>query len=69
MCCSQLDEAAEIALKHNLKVVRIHTHIGSGSDPAVWQQVSGLSLDIVRRFVEATHLNLGGGYKVRLTAT
>jgi diaminopimelate decarboxylase len=44
--------------------VRIHTHIGSGSDPAVWQRVSGLSIDLCRKFPDVTTLNLGGGYKV-----
>ncbi|KAG5192146.1 hypothetical protein JKP88DRAFT_173881 [Tribonema minus] len=60
----QLGEAEAIIAKHGLHVARIHTHIGSGSDPAVWQRVSGLSLDLMRRFPTATHLNLGGGYKV-----
>jgi diaminopimelate decarboxylase len=46
-------------------VFRIHTHIGSGSDPEVWQRVATLSLDLVRQFPEVTVLNLGGGYKVR----
>jgi diaminopimelate decarboxylase len=54
----------EIAKKHNLKITRIHTHIGSGSDPDVWQAVSIMSLNIVRAFPEVTTLNLGGGYKV-----
>jgi diaminopimelate decarboxylase len=31
------DKAAEIVNKAGCKVVRIHTHIGSGSDPAVWR--------------------------------
>ena len=59
-----LPDCQEIAAAHNLKVVRIHTHIGSGSDPAVWQKVSGMSLDLCRQFPDVTHLNLGGGYKV-----
>ena len=46
------------------QVVRIHTHIGSGSDPAVWQRVSGLSIDLCLKFPDVTTLNLGGGYKV-----
>jgi len=44
--------------------VRIHTHIGSGSDPAVWQRVALLSLAMVREFPDVTTLNLGGGFKV-----
>ena len=53
-----------IAERFKLKVVRIHTHIGSGSDPAVWQKISSMSLDLVRAFPEVHTLNLGGGYKV-----
>ena len=59
-----LPQVKEIVAKHNLKVVRVHTHIGSGSDPAVWQKVSGMSLDLCREFPSVTTLNLGGGYKV-----
>ena len=57
-------EAAAIVEEHTLKVVRIHTHIGSGSDPAVWQRVALLSLAMVREFPDVTTLNLGGGFKV-----
>ena len=53
-----------ICEKHGLMVVRIHTHIGSGSDPAVWQKTSGMSLDLCREFPTVETLNLGGGYKV-----
>ena len=54
----------EIAAKYGLRIIRIHTHIGSGSDPLVWQNTADLSLHMVRQFPEATTLNLGGGYKV-----
>lgn len=57
-------EVRRLVAEHRLKVVRIHTHIGSGSDPAVWQHVAQLSLAMVREFPDATILNLGGGYKV-----
>jgi len=33
------DQVAEIAAKHSLKITRIHSHIGSGSDPEVWKAV------------------------------
>ena len=59
-----IDQVQEIVAKYNLKVVRIHTHIGSGSDPKVWQRVSNMSLDLVRQFSDVVSLNLGGGYKV-----
>lgn len=54
----------EIVNKYGLNIKRIHTHIGSGSDPSVWQNVSLLSLDLVREFPNVQTLNLGGGYKV-----
>lgn len=59
-----LPEVQALVAKYQLKVVRIHTHIGSGSDPAVWQKISSMSLDLVRAFPEVHTLNLGGGYKV-----
>ena len=59
-----IDQVKAIVERYQLKVVRIHTHIGSGSDPAVWQKISELSLDMVRQFPEVVALNLGGGYKV-----
>ena len=60
----QMDQVKEIAAKYNIKVERIHTHIGSGSDPDVWKTVSASSLDLVREFPDVVTLNLGGGYKV-----
>jgi diaminopimelate decarboxylase len=57
-------EARAIIEEHGLRIVRIHTHIGSGSDPAVWLHVARLSLDMVREFPSVTTLNLGGGYKI-----
>ena len=59
-----IDKAQAIVTEHDLKVIRIHTHIGSGSDPKVWQKISSMSLDLVRHFPDVVTLNLGGGYKV-----
>jgi len=59
-----IEQVRTIVAKYDLKAVRIHTHIGSGSDPAVWQKCSSMSLDLVRHFPDVTSLNLGGGYKV-----
>jgi len=59
-----IDQVRAIVARYDLTVVRIHTHIGSGSNPAIWQKVSGMSLDLVRQFPDVVALNLGGGYKV-----
>lgn len=53
-----------IVEKYNLVVERIHTHIGSGSDPAIWQQVATKSLSFCKVFPTVHTLNLGGGFKV-----
>lgn len=50
--------------KYGLEVERIHTHIGSGSDPKIWQQVAQKSLSYCKIWPTVTTLNLGGGYKV-----
>ena len=57
-------EATRIVTEFSLKPIRIHTHIGSGSDPKVWQKVAHMSLELVRKFPGVHILNLGGGYKV-----
>lgn len=54
----------DVVKQYDLMVERIHTHIGSGSDPEVWMKVAGLSIALVEDFPDATVLNLGGGYKV-----
>ncbi len=59
-----INEVKALVAEYSLNVVRIHTHIGSGSDPAVWQEVTKDTLKIVREFPSVTILNLGGGYKV-----
>ncbi len=54
----------ELAKIHGLNIVRLHTHIGAGTDPAVWQQAALTSLRLIKKFPTATILNLGGGFKV-----
>jgi len=53
-----------IVEKYDLTVERIHTHIGSGSDPEIWQQVATRSLSFCGLWDTVHTLNLGGGYKV-----
>lgn len=60
----KLQEAKEIADQYGLTISRLHTHIGSGSDPAVWVKVAGMSLAIAEQLPEVQVLNLGGGLKV-----
>jgi diaminopimelate decarboxylase len=59
-----LDEAKALAARHRLAIRGLHTHIGSGSDPAVWTRVAHLVLEIAERLPEVTTVSLGGGFKV-----
>ena len=59
-----LPEVKQLAELYNINIIRIHTHIGSGSDPAVWQHATHLSLALVEQFPNVHTVNLGGGYKV-----
>ncbi len=59
-----LEKVRKLACKYDLTVGLIHTHIGSGSDPILWQRAADLSLDLVRQFPGVRTLNLGGGFKV-----
>ncbi|HVA11111.1 MAG TPA: diaminopimelate decarboxylase [Candidatus Dormibacteraeota bacterium] len=61
------EDIKKTATEYDLTIERLHTHIGSGSDPAVWMKVAQMSLDQVRAFPDVTTLNLGGGFKVART--
>lgn len=58
------DQITEIAAKYQLKVTRIHSHIGSGSDPEVWKAVAEMTLAQADKFPNVHTVNLGGGFKV-----
>ncbi|PJZ68446.1 diaminopimelate decarboxylase [Leptospira perolatii] len=59
-----LSKVQDIVQKYSLKVIRIHTHIGSGSDPEVWKAVAHYTLEIAAKFPNCHTVNLGGGFKV-----
>ncbi len=60
----QLDEAERTAARHDLTISRMHTHIGSGSDPDKWVVCAKMSLEIAARLSNVRTLSLGGGFKV-----
>ncbi|MCM8528818.1 MAG: diaminopimelate decarboxylase, partial [Lentisphaeraceae bacterium] len=59
-----MDSIRSIAAKYDLTIRRIHTHIGSGTDPEVWKKVARMTLDWAVTFEEVDTVNLGGGFKV-----
>src|SRR5437879_5173181 len=60
-----LEEAKALAARHRLTIRGLHTHIGSGSDPAVWTHVAHLVLEIAGRLPEVTTVSLGGASRWR----
>ncbi|MSQ23330.1 MAG: diaminopimelate decarboxylase [Chloroflexi bacterium] len=59
-----LDDVIAIAKHYNLRLNRLHSHIGSGTDPEVWKRVTRMTLDLAAKLPEVTSVNLGGGFKV-----
>lgn len=59
-----IPEVLAMAKKYKLTIERLHTHIGAGTDPAVWRAAAQISLELIKQFPEATIINLGGGFKV-----
>ena len=59
-----LEDAKALAARHRNPIRGLHTHIGSGSDPAVWTRVAQLVLEIAERLPDVTTVSLGGGFKV-----
>jgi len=58
------DQVVAIAARHGLHIRRLHSHIGSGSDPSVWQRVAHMTLALAAKLPEVQTVNLGGGFKV-----
>ena len=59
-----LPEVKALAARANVRIARLHTHIGSGSDPEMWKRVTRMSLDIAEQLADVAIINLGGGFKV-----
>lgn len=59
-----IPKVKELARQHDLTIDKVHTHIGSGTDPEAWEAAAHLSLELVEQFEDAVRINLGGGFKV-----
>ncbi len=59
-----MGEVVEIAARHRLRVRRLHSHVGSGTDPEVWKRCARMTLDLVGALPDVAVVNLGGGFKV-----
>src|SRR5215470_14981719 len=59
-----LGEVQALAKRHDVRITRLHSHIGSGTDPEVWKRVTRMTLDLAAKMPEVQRVNLGGGFKV-----
>ena len=60
----QLDEARAVADAFGIKILGIHSHIGSESDLSHWLRIKDRTLRIAREFPDLQFVNLGGGLPV-----
>ena len=61
----ELDELAELVREHDVRVVGLHAHTGSGVlNPDSWQPTARCLLDLTARFPEVRYLDIGGGLGV-----
>lgn len=59
-----IPEVKRLAAEHRLKITKLHTHIGAGTDPAVWHEAARVTLELTEHFPDVTTVNLGGGFKI-----
>lgn len=59
----KIPEILEISQKYDLKITKIHIHIGSENTPESWTDSANIGLDFVEKFADVTTLDMGGGFK------
>lgn len=59
-----LGEVKAMAARQGLGITRLHTHVGSGTDPEVWNRCALMTLDLAAELPDVVAVNLGGGFKV-----
>ena len=59
-----LDEVKTIAERHRLRITRLHSHVGSGTDPEIWKRCIRMTLELAAKLPDVAAVNLGGGFKV-----
>jgi diaminopimelate decarboxylase len=59
-----LGDVQTLAERHDLRITRLHSHVGSGTDPEVWKRCTRMTLDLAAKLPDVQRVNLGGGFKV-----
>lgn len=58
-----IPEALAMVKKANVTITRLHTHIGTGTDPAEWEAALDTTLHLAEQLPDVTTLDIGGGFK------
>lgn len=59
---NDVDKIIELTHRHDIQVVGLHAHSGSGIlTPDLWQQTASMLASLAERFPKVTSINLGGG--------
>jgi len=59
-----LGDVKRVAERYDLRLTRLHSHVGSGTDPEVWKRCTRMTLDLAAKLPDVQSINLGGGFKV-----
>ena len=59
-----LDDVEKVREEFDLTIISMHSHVGSGSDPEIWNRCAMLSLGVAAQLPDVTTVSLGGGFKV-----
>ncbi len=59
-----IDQIHDIARKYQLTIDLMHTHAGTGTEPAGWLAVAKRNFELLEQFPDAKTTSLGGGFKV-----
>lgn len=62
----ELPEVKRVLERHDLRLVRLHTHIGSGHNWDVLTRAAAKLLEHAREFPDVVTINLGGGYRTKV---
>lgn len=58
-----IEKVLERAMLSGNAIVRVHTHIGTGTDPMEWRRALQVTLELAERFPDIATVNIGGGFK------
>jgi diaminopimelate decarboxylase len=60
----QIETAKSVANEFGIKVIGLHSHIGSGADLSHWLRIKDKTLELARCIPDLQFINLGGGMPV-----